>query len=151
MILLLVMIGLCLDQGSTQPGNEPEWKRVGQSMAADFSYDVRHLDQLPGGYQRVQFRLVYRTDTEEGREASEHITKMTTQAMEGKQIKPVAYAIIMVDIDCTRRRFRQRQEKVYARGGELIEAVPGQSNPEWQSAPPDNVYTALLKDVCAGK
>jgi hypothetical protein len=118
-------------------------------MAADFSYDAGNVEKMKGGYLLVYFRLTYRTDTVEGREASKHMTEMTTPAMEGNAVKPVAYGITAVEVDCAKSRIRMRQQKVLAADDELIEAVPGVPDPEWQSPPPDNVYTSLIKDVCA--
>lgn len=151
MILLLLIIGFCSDINSSQLSDKPEWKSLGQSMAATFSYDARHIEKLPQGYLRAQFRLIYRTDTEEGRKASEQMREMTTPAMEGKPVKPVAYGIIAVEIECVKRRFRLRQEAVYTSEGELIEAVRGLPKPEWVSASPGNMYTMLVEEVCGSK
>ena len=58
MALLLLVVCFFSGQGSSENQRTPEWKVVGQSLAADFSYDAHNIDKLPDGYVRVQFRLV---------------------------------------------------------------------------------------------
>lgn len=149
MILLTLFISACGEQKTAITDEISEWISLGKTDAAEMYYSPKSFKRLSDSTAQLQLKIEFRKDTAEGRAARERMTDQTTAAVEGNAVKTVAFAIVVIEINCQTKKFRERQQSLYADEGELIEAVPGEDNPKWKEAIRGSAYDSIIDQGCS--
>jgi hypothetical protein len=148
MIIMTLLFSACRGQETATTGPISEWVSLGKTEAAEMYYSPKSFKRLSDSTAQVQFKIEFRKDTAEGRVARERMTDQTTAALEGNAVKTVAFGIEVIEVNCSAKKFRRRQQSLYADGGELIEAVPGEASPKWTEAIRGSAYELVIDQVC---
>ena len=148
LVIILIPAQLACGQANSLKPKQDEWELLGSNAESRFYHNTKSPEHTSTGTVLTWVKIEFRSDTPEGQKAREKATKMTTAAMEGKQVNIVASYIQQVEFDCAKRMYRNRATSLYDAEGKVIESVPGEDNPEWKSLTANGFYDVVRQGVC---
>ncbi len=154
--LVLVCIGLLVFTLSIYGQNVPDerdksaWEFVASSSSMHFYRSTKLPERNAQGMTLAWEKTILRIDTPEGKKEQLKITNMTSLAMEGEKVNPVASFLNLVEFDCRKNRFRERRQIFYDVEAKVIESLPDYDGREWTQVVPKSVREATMRMACEG-
>ncbi len=138
MVLFLIFASLFLWNSE---GWGREWKAFQATRSGDiYYYDPESIEKTEEGMLRVWMKTE-RTEFDGG-----EFRKNVDEVVSGKKDKVTGEILQLVDIDCSKKRFRVVNLAVFDKNKDIKEYYSDPS--EWNAIPSESVINVLRQEVC---
>ncbi len=147
--ILSVSDSVAISQTKLPELKESEWEYIGQNLEMKFYYNKQTQPNVNNKPKLVWLKLIFRTDTSEGRKAQEKVINMTTAVMiEEKKIPPISFYLELAEYDCSQKTFRARRQIFYDDENEIIESLPEKEDGAWKTVLKGSANEFIMQKYC---